>query len=400
MIATLAWQVCLLAFAACASEVLHLTEESFDDALQKHPVLLVQFYAPWCGHCKKLKPEYQKAAEALSGRAPLAAVDATKEVQLAEIYKVEGYPTLLFFRNGQPEEYLGGTDNETIVRWVIDHTGPALKVVPSEAALTKELAHRQTLPFVVARGSAALEAAATRVAEEQRNYAIFLFLQGQGAPDAVELHRGFKEVVRMDTPPTAAAGDEAVLQTADLMRRFVLEEMVPPFGEVDEHNFEGYLMRATSGMIWVCFAPASFRDDASQHAGCFETVAGNFPQFPVAYTDTKIYQDHVKEELGCVNFPTVVLQLGNFTDETANPRRFKLDLSATNKLEPEPISDWIRQALAGEVEEDEGLDELDAIDEEDAALYEDLEEDDEFEEGSAEQAGAGQGQAPPAKEDL
>merc|ERR1719162_2761171 len=103
MLSASAWQVLLLAPAACAagSAVLHLTEDNFDDALRRHPVILVQFYAPWCGHCRNLKPEYKKAAEALSGRVPLAAVDATKDVRLAEIYKVEGYPTMLFFRRGQ-----------------------------------------------------------------------------------------------------------------------------------------------------------------------------------------------------------------------------------------------------------------------------------------------------------
>jgi protein disulfide-isomerase A1 len=95
----------LLGVAATASasdeepDVHSLNKDTFTNFIKEHDLVLAEFFAPWCGHCKALAPEYEVAATELKEKnIALVKVDCTEEADLCKEYGVEGYPTLKVFR--------------------------------------------------------------------------------------------------------------------------------------------------------------------------------------------------------------------------------------------------------------------------------------------------------------
>lgn len=107
-------------------DVVELTESNFaKQVLESDDVWLVEFFAPWCGHCKNLAPEWAKAATELKGKVKLGAVDATVHQNLASRYGVNGYPTIKYFPAGRKdsssaEDYDGGRTSNDIVTWALN----------------------------------------------------------------------------------------------------------------------------------------------------------------------------------------------------------------------------------------------------------------------------------------
>jgi protein disulfide-isomerase A1 len=130
---TILFLLTILIYTTNAS-VVQLTESNFNEALQDAEYLLVKFYAPWCGHCKKLAPEYEKLSDAMEEMV-VAKVDATEDKQLAAKYGVTGYPTLKFFVNGTEEAYDGGRTFKTMEPWARMAMEPWAKTIETKDEL-------------------------------------------------------------------------------------------------------------------------------------------------------------------------------------------------------------------------------------------------------------------------
>jgi len=91
--------------AGTDSKAVVLTTSTFDDALQQGDWLL-EFYAPWCGHCKKLAPVWEELAQK-AGNIKVGKIDCTIEKDLASRFEIRGYPTIKYVKDGQVYAYSG-----------------------------------------------------------------------------------------------------------------------------------------------------------------------------------------------------------------------------------------------------------------------------------------------------
>eukprot|EP01013_Petalomonas_cantuscygni_P036820 TRINITY_DN67528_c0_g1_i1.p1 TRINITY_DN67528_c0_g1~~TRINITY_DN67528_c0_g1_i1.p1 ORF type:complete len:405 (+),score=87.89 TRINITY_DN67528_c0_g1_i1:162-1376(+) len=114
-------------------DVVILTESNFEsDVLESDALWMVEFYAPWCGHCKSLEPEWKKAAKQVAGtNVRFGAVDATEHSSLAAKYGVQGYPTIKVFGldKNKPKDYRSGRSAADLV----SSAKSALKAMESES---------------------------------------------------------------------------------------------------------------------------------------------------------------------------------------------------------------------------------------------------------------------------
>ncbi|GFP81374.1 protein disulfide isomerase-like 5-2 [Phtheirospermum japonicum] len=119
-------------------KVLELDDSNFDAAISTFDYIFVDFYAPWCGHCKHLAPELDKAAPILAGLKPpivIAKVDADKYRKLASKHDVDGYPTLKIFMHGVPTEYHGPRKADLLARFLTKFVAPDVAILNSDSAI-------------------------------------------------------------------------------------------------------------------------------------------------------------------------------------------------------------------------------------------------------------------------
>ncbi|KAG0306964.1 hypothetical protein BGZ98_001386 [Dissophora globulifera] len=108
-------------------QVIVLDSKSYEGSLNNGQPWLVEYYAPWCGHCKALAPIYEDLAKALKGKVNVAKVDCPANEAVCRSQKVRGYPTIKLHQHGQATEFSKQRTLESLSSFALGATAPSIK---------------------------------------------------------------------------------------------------------------------------------------------------------------------------------------------------------------------------------------------------------------------------------
>ncbi|EEP80838.1 protein disulfide-isomerase [Uncinocarpus reesii 1704] len=334
-----------LSLARCAfatdgeSSVKSLKTDTFKDFVTQHDLVLAEFFAPWCGHCKALAPEYELAASELKEKnIPLVKVDCTEEASLCEEYGVEGYPTLKVFRGlDSPKPYNGARKSQSIVSYMIKQSLPAVsKVTPDTFEAVKSLDKIVVIGYFKEDDKASNETF-TSVAEALRDEYLFAgandvaMAEAEGVSQpAVVLYKDFDEGKDVFT----SKFDQ------DALTRFVRTSSTPLVGEVGPETYSGYMAAG----IPLAYIFAETPEERTQFAADLKPLAKKLKgSINFATIDAKAFGAHAGNlNLDPEKFPAFAIQ------DTVKQTKFPYD--QTKKIVAEDISQFVQDVLDGKIE--------------------------------------------------
>jgi thioredoxin 1 len=79
----------------------HLNKSNFDEIITSNDVVLVDFFADWCGPCKALHPTLEALASELEGKAIISKINVDDNPELSAQFNVRSIPALFYFKNGE-----------------------------------------------------------------------------------------------------------------------------------------------------------------------------------------------------------------------------------------------------------------------------------------------------------
>ena len=111
----------ILSILLASASAIELTEDTWDDVTAGKSVF-VKFFAPWCGHCKALKPEFNKVGRHFKDDAgvTIGAFDATAS-DPPQGFDIQGYPTIMYVKASDkknPVPYEGARDSDAMIEWI------------------------------------------------------------------------------------------------------------------------------------------------------------------------------------------------------------------------------------------------------------------------------------------
>jgi len=268
--------IACVAFAEEADEmadpgdIVELNGASYTKFVKDNKLCVVMFYAPWCGHCKAFKPEYERIATALKEKEiPCGRIDGDAEGEISNEVGIEGFPTIMVYVDGKPVKYDGPRTKDGVLNFIEMAKKPPYVIVTEKKALDMFLETAPTAVIGYIGGG-----------DSDDNEIQNMFL---GAANAMHFsgHAQFAMVSDPKIIDPEADGPIFELRTPDLLKpsRFNIEgtdedahlplfnrfthwissQVMPVLGEINQDTYQGYV---DARLPFVWFVVADKDDEA------------------------------------------------------------------------------------------------------------------------------------------
>ncbi|KAK5098233.1 protein disulfide-isomerase precursor [Lithohypha guttulata] len=322
---------------ALASDVHDLKTDTFKDFVSTNSLALIEFFAPWCGHCKALAPEYEEAATQLKEKnVALAKVDCTVEADLCREYGVEGYPTVKVFRGPDNiKPYQGARKAPAIVSYMTKQQLPAVSILTKDTLEEFKTTDKVVLVAYFALDDKTSNQTYSALAESLRDEYIFgatsdpELASAEGAKQpAVVLYKDFDE------------GKDVHLGefTEEAIASFAKVASTPLVGEVGPETYQGYMAAG----IPLAYIFSETAEERAELAKTLKPVAEKYKgKINFATIDAKAFGAHAGNlNLPTDKWPSFALQ------DTVTDQKYPFD---GHKLTEKKIGAFVKEYVDGKL---------------------------------------------------
>ncbi|KAK8218058.1 prolyl 4-hydroxylase, beta polypeptide [Phyllosticta capitalensis] len=323
---------------ASASDVHELGKDTFNDFVSDNELVLAEFFAPWCGHCKALAPEYEEAATQLKEKnIKLAKVDCTAHGDLCSDHGVEGYPTLKVFRgieNVSP--YQGQRKADAIISYMTKQSMPAVSILSKDTIEDFKTADKVVLVAFFDKEDKATNETFSEVAKALRDDYLF----GAVNDAAVAKAEGVKQpgVVVYKSFDEGKEIFKEKIEKKSLVN-FIANAATPLVGEVGPETYTGYM---TSGLP-LAYIFAETPEEREELTKELKPIAEKHKgKINFATIDAKTFGQHgsnLNLEVG--KWPAFAIQ------DTVKNQKYPLDQN--EKLTAKTVGKYVEDYVAGKV---------------------------------------------------
>jgi protein disulfide-isomerase A1 len=332
-------------FAEEDAAVIELKGDSFDSTIAEGK-WLIEFFAPWCGHCKQLLPQFEKAAKHFAEKPPppanMGKLDCTTPdgQKVCEKFGIQGFPTIKFFNKGKHvEDYDGARKEDALIAYIEKMSLPALRIVTNAEDLE---AARKADVVIIGFFDTGVLPAFEQAAEGNRNARWVAVTNGPLSKvqmDALpEEHRSSIVMFRKFDDPIVAFNAKDADVNADTLVAWSKELSVPLIGELGPDTWKTYVAKNIP-MLDIFVEPTK-ADQLAVRDALRPVARAMKGKLSAVFVDAVKYGRHA-ESLGVTARPGICIH---------DPNKDKKYVYAGTSLEPAAVQQWCNDVVDGKIE--------------------------------------------------